>query len=464
MAVEPVIFWKTESMAMNNATDHYTIGKRRLGHALRNTLLLATLTLAAALPGVQAEGLDKIAAVVNSDVILQSEVQQRAQLLRAGNKAAQSLSPAELLQAAADELVLERLQTQYAKEHGLQVDDATVNQAVEKIARQNRMDMQTFQQALQKEGISFEGLREQTRRKLLTDALRKQQAGGKIVVSDREVEDLIASQSQKLTAGERFHLQHLLVASPNGSPIEQANVARSKAEDLRRRIVGGEDFAAVAKQFSDNHAANNGGDLGWQAAESLPVAFTRVLALMKVGDISTVVRDQNGFHVLKLLEREGGKRALAGEARVRHILVSTEKLPAAAAKQKITAIYQQLQAGGDFAQLAKENSDDPGSAARGGELGWAKQGQMVKPFEQTMNQQALNTVSAPFQTAFGWHVLEVLERKQADQTDEQLRDKATTFLGNRKEEEQYKAWLQGLRNGAYIEYRMPGLASGLQLK
>ncbi len=446
-------------MVMNKAKHHLFTAKS-LGAALLTGFMLCSASLTTA----QAEALDQIAAVVNNDVILHSEVMQRQQILRASNPKAKSLSAPDLLKAAVDELIMERLQTQFASERGIKIDDVMVNKALDSIAAQNKMDQATFQRALQREGIDFAAFREQTRRKMLTDALRKQQVAGKINVTDREVEDLIASQSDKLTAGARYHLQHLLVAAPNGSSIEQINIARDKAEELRRRVASGEDFTEVARQFSDNQAAGNGGDLGWQNAEALPPAFTRVLTLMTPGDISEVVRDPNGFHVLKLLEKDGNKDAVSTEARVRHILVSTEKLPADQAKQKIDAIYAELQSGADFAQLAQKNSDDPGSAAKGGELGWAKPGQMVEQFEQVMNQQALNTVSEPFQTRFGFHVLEVEERKQADQTTDQLRNKAINFLGTRKEDEQYTAWLQSLRNGAYIEYRIPVANSGLQLK
>lgn len=445
-------------MATNSTSSFSTLWRKCYSAAF----LMGSLALTAS-SGLQAAALDQIAVVVNSEVILYSEVQQRVQLLRA-SKASQGQGQADILRTAVSELVTERLQTQYAKENGINVDDAMVDRAMVSIARQNCMDMPAFQAALQKEGISMAALREQTRRKITADLLRKQQAGGKVAVSDREVNDLIASQSQKITAGERYHLQHLLVAAPNGATIEQVNAARTKAEELRTRIAKGEDFATVAKQFSDNNAAEKGGDLGWQTADALPNAFVRALSLMQVGDVSSVVRDPQGFHLIKLLEREGGKRASAAESRVRHILISTQKNSPAEAKQKIDDLYAQLQAGGNFAQLAKANSDDPGSAARGGDLGWAKSGQMVAPFEQAMNSQALNTISTPFQTQFGWHILEVLERKQADQTADKIREQATNYLGGRKEEEQYQAWLQSLRNGAYIDYRLQGAAPNLQLK
>ncbi|PID49121.1 MAG: molecular chaperone SurA [Proteobacteria bacterium] len=427
----------------------------RLGY-----LLLACLVMSLNL--ARAETLDRIAAVVNSDVVLMSEVQQRMRVLQSSRK--DKVADATLLKDAVDELILERLQTQYAEERGVRVDDATLNRVLETIAANNKMNLTTFQAALQRQGIDFIAFRESTRRKLLIDALRKQQIARQVNISDREIADLVATQSGKLTAGERYHLQHILVSAPNGTPIQQVNAARHRAEELRRRVAGGQDFSQIARQFSDNNAAQQGGDLGWQTAEKLPVSFVRVLALMKTGEISEVVRDANGFHILKLLDRQGSKRrGMVTEALVRHILISTENRTTTEAQQRINKIYQQIQAGADFGELASQYSDDPGSRAKGGSLGWVKPGKMVKQFAATMQHQTPGTLSQPFQTRYGWHVLEVMDTRQTDQTEEQLRIKAANFLGERKEGEQYRAWLQSLRNGAYIEYRIPNTGKQLQL-
>ena len=452
MAAAHAIFWKIEFMAMNKLKNSNLLRLYLVG-------LLALLSLTT----VQANTLDRIAVVVNDDVVLMSEVQQRMQVLRSAGKK-QNMPDQALLKAAVDELVLERLQTQYAKERGIRVDDASLNQALEKIAANNEMDLPTFQAALQRQGVDFIALRERTRRQLLVNTLRRQQIAQQVNVSEREIKDLVATQSAKLTAGQRYRLQHILVAAPNGTPIEQVKAARAKAEELRQRVASGQDFAAVAQQFSDNRAANQGGDLGWQTAENLPVSFLRVLALMQPGDISEVVRDANGFHVIKLMERQGGTgNNPVTEYNVRHILVSTEKRPPQAAEQRIKTAYQQLQAGADFAQLAQQYSDDPGSLNQGGNLGWVKAGQMVPPFDQAMQQQAPNTLSQPFQTRFGWHVLQVMDKRQVDGAKDALRKKAANFLGKRKEEEQYRAWLQSLRNDAYIDYRIPMGKAELQL-
>lgn len=455
MAVAHAIFWKVEFMVMNKVNNSSLLRLCLLG-------LVALLTMPS-LTAAQANTLDRIAVVVNDDVVLMSEVQQRMQVLRSGEKTTASNQQA-LMKAAVDELVLERLQTQYAEERGIRVDDASLNQALEKIAANNNMNLQTFQAALQRQGVDFIALRERTRQRLLVNALRRQQIARKVNVTEREIEDLVATQSAKLTAGQRYRLQHILIAAPNGTPIEQIKAARAKAEELRQRVVSGQDFAAVAQQFSDNRAANQGGDLGWQNADNLPVSFLRVLALMQPGDISEVVRDANGFHVLKLVERQGeAGGGQVTEYSVRHILASTEKHSPEIAQQRIMTAYQQLQAGADFAQLAQQYSDDPGSLNQGGNLGWVKEGQMVPPFDQTMQQQAPNTLSQPFQTRFGWHILQVMDKRQVDGTKDELRKKAANFLGKRKEEEQYRAWLQSLRNDAYIDYRIPMGKAELQL-
>ena len=394
---------------------------------------------------------DTIAVVVNNDVIMQSEAQQRADRLKVP------------LTQAIEDLIMERLQVQQAKNLGISVEDKQLQQAIEDIAQQNHLTLPAFTTALQQEGIEFNDFREQTKRKLLLDALKTKQLQGKVAVSPEEVNDLIASQSDNLVKGERVHLLHILIALPKNSSIAQVKTAKTKAEQLRQQILNGADFAQVARMQSDSYAAKNGGDLGWQNADKLPMSFNRALALMQVGDISEAIRDEQGFSLLKLLERQGGERQLSPLTHARHILISTAQLDATQAKQKIDSIYQQLQQGSDFSQLARKFSDDTGSAEQGGDLGWVNAGQTVPTFEQTMNQTALNSISPPFQTEFGWHIVQVLERKQADQTGRLLRTKASEFLLDRKAEEQYQAWLKDIRHQAYIDYRLPSDAKHLQL-
>lgn len=413
---------------------------------------------------VAANELDQIVAVVNNDIVMMSEVKKRVALLRQTNPKARGLSPRALEKEAIDDLILERLQVQQAKERGIEVDDLTLNRTVERIAKKNRLNLPQFRQALAREGIDYNDYREQIRNKMVTESLRKRQVDKRIRVSDQEIEDLIISQSAKLNQGMQYRLQHILVSAPNGTAVAVVNAARQKAEKLRKRVLTGEDFVTVARSHSDGQAAQNGGDLGWQSAEKLPASFNRVLSLLPIGAVSTVVRDPKGFHILKLLEKQGGKQTLVDAARIKHILVKVNNgAEQAAAQQKIQQIYQQLQAGANFAALAKQYSDDTGSAAKGGDLGWVSLKQLVPQFAKVAKQQPLNTLSRPFRSQYGWHVLSVLERKQEDRSGDKLKLQAEEFLGNRKLEEEYQVWLQRLRDEAYIEYRPP-FGQGLQLR
>ena len=411
--------------------------------------------------------LDQIAAVVNSDVVMLSEIDKRARLLRATSKQAARLSPSQLKVEALDNLILERLQIQQAKERGIDIDPVTLNKTLEQIARRNKMSLSQFKQALQREGMDYNNYRKQIRNKLIMEALRKRQVDKRINVSKQEITDLIVSQSEKLNKGVQYNLQHILVSAPNGTPVAQVNAARKRAERLRKQVIASKNFSAVAKASSDNNVAKNGGNLGWQPAEKLPASFNRVLSLLEVGAVSDVVRDPNGFHILKLLDKRGGSQqggAKITKAHVQHILVKVDaKRNDAQARQEITKIKQRIDAGEKFEDLARKYSDDPGSKANGGDLGWVSEKSLVPQFANVMKQQPINTLSAPFKTQFGWHILRVLEKRQADTTPDRLKLKAQKFLGQRKLEEEYDAWLQRLKGQAYIEYRIP-LGNGIRLK
>jgi len=411
--------------------------------------------------------LDGIAAVVNNDVIMISEISSRAKLLRSTSKQAARLSPAQLKVEALDSLILDRLQIQQANERGITIDSVRLNKTLEKIARRNKMSLGQFRQALQREGMTYDTYREQIRNKLIMESLRQRQVDRRISVSNQEVEDLIISQSDKLNKGVQYNLQHILVSAPNGTPIAQVNQAKKRAENLRKKAISSGNFTAVAKASSDDLAAKNGGNLGWQAAEKLPESFNRVLSLLEVGAISDVVRDPQGFHILKLIDKRGGKQQSKGiitKARVKHILIKVDaKRSDTEAKQEITKIRQQIESGENFEKLAKKYSDDPGSKASGGDLGWVEETSLVPQFASIMKSQELNTISQPFKTQYGWHILKVLDRKQIDSTPDRLKLKAKQFLGQRKLEEEYDAWLQRLKGEAYIEYRIP-LGNNIRLK
>ncbi|MCB1622075.1 MAG: peptidylprolyl isomerase [Thiothrix sp.] len=418
-------------------------------------LLLATL-LGLPAHSFAATGLDRVVALVNGEPLLASDLNQRILFLRATSKAASELGPETLAREALDALIMEQLQLQYAKARDLSVPPEVLEQALESIARRNNLSPDRFGQALQQQGLSLAILREQTRRKLLTDLLRKNITESGSRVSNREISNLIQQESGKLAQGTRYRLQQAMIKAPNGSPVQAVNQARQQAYALRQRVLHGEDFARIT---------NTGDTPEWQEADALPVAARRALALLQPGEVSEVVRDAQGFHFYKLLERQGGEQTLTPSYHVRHILVATGKAPGdAGAEAKIRDLYRQLQQGADFATLARTHSDDPGSAAKDGDLGWTVRGQMVAPFEQVMVSQPLQTVSQPFQTRYGWHILEVLEQKNVDRRDEQLRTQVSSQLSERRGQELYLAWLQSLRNSAHIDYRLPQAQESTQLQ
>jgi peptidyl-prolyl cis-trans isomerase SurA len=407
-----------------------------------------------------ANELDQIAAIVNKQAISLGEVQLRAKALQAINKNYANKSPEVVQTQALEDLILERLQLEKAENLNLSVSNALLAKTIQDYAQAQNQDLATFKQSLVQSGMSFEAFQEQTRRNLVIESLRKQ-IQGQIKISRQDMEDLIASQSESLNQGERFHLQHILFTTHNNN----AEQVQQHAETVLQRLKAGEDFAQVARAESASYAAKQGGDLGWQEAKQLPDSFNGALALMEVNDLSEVLRDAQGFHIIKLLERQGGNRKLTPTMRTRHILVSTQNsLSDTEAEQKIRSIYEQLAQGKSFAQLAKQYSDDPGSAVKGGDLGWLKPGQTVPEFEQVMANMPLNAISQPFKSSFGWHIVQVLEHKQTDTTASMLKSKAGAFLQTRKAEEHYQAWLQNLRSQAHIEYRLPLATSQLQLQ
>jgi peptidyl-prolyl cis-trans isomerase SurA len=274
----------------------------------QSVLFFVSLYLLSMVNIASANEIDKIVAIVNSDIIMMSEVQKRSGLLRKVDQKARALPQPGLMKAALEELVLERLQIQQAKERGIVVDDVTLNRAIERVAQRNKMGLGQFRQALGREGINYNDYREQIRNKMISEALRKRQVDRRIRVSDQEVEDLIISQSSKLNRGVRYNLQHILISAPAGTSVSAVNAAKKRAEGLRKSILKGQDFTAVAKANSDSNAAANGGQLGWQSAEKLPVSFVRALSLLEAGGISEVVRDPKGFHILKLIEKQGGQQ------------------------------------------------------------------------------------------------------------------------------------------------------------
>ncbi len=389
--------------------------------------------------------LDRIAAVVNSDVVMLSEVRSAAAQLKKSNP---QMDNRLLLKEALDKLIMIRLQIQKAKESGIKIDDSIVNEAVLSIAKQNKLKLEQFRVALKREGIDYKTFRENIREKLALDALRKRQQGRRNIITEQEVDDLIKAESYQLNKDVQYQLQDILLAVPNGSSVAQFNASYNKASQLRQKLLAKQQFLAspILKKY---HAS--GKDLGWQNIRTLSPAYVRTLSLMQVGEISPLIRDPKGLHIVKLVDKKGGKRKITQQVHVRHILIPADEPNA---RIKALQIRQQIQAGKNFAALAKQFSADKGSAAKGGDLGTVQPDVFVPPFAHAVSTLPVNALSQPVKTRFGWHLIQVLERSKSDQTRDALKAQAQALISGKKQTDKYKLWLKGLRQNAFIEYRL----------
>jgi len=404
--------------------------------------------------------MDRIVAVVGEDVITERELASRVELTRQQLAQRGAAPPGRnvLIRQVLERMVLERIQLQEAKRVGITIDEATLNRAMEDIARENNLNLLQLRSALLAEGVDYGAFREQIRDELTIAQLRRRQVDSRLRVSEQEIDDLIAAESGAIDRGVRYRLAQILVALPQGADAATIGTARAKAEELLARARAGEDFAQLALQYSEAPDALEGGDLGWRDAGEIPTVFARAVILLRPGELSPILRSPSGFHVLKLLERAGTQIEAVVQIRARHILISPSRvITDEEALRQATQLYRRIQEGASFEDLARIHSNDAGSANRGGELGWLSQGETVPEFEAALMRLPIGQLSEPLQTQFGWHLIEVQERRRVDTSRELLRARAREVLQNRKREEESELWLRRLRDEAFVEYRIPGL-------
>jgi peptidyl-prolyl cis-trans isomerase SurA len=421
-------------------------------------LLLAAL-LAGAAPDAPAQrgGLvDRIVAVVNKDVITASELAERTAFAERQLRRENIALPERALleRQMLERLVLEKAQLQLAADSGLRVDELQLDRAVQRIAEGNKATLAEFRSRLEGEGVAFDKFRADVRQQILLTRLREREVDDRVQVSDSEID--IFLEVNRATAGAvEYNAAHVLVRIPEQAAPERIEQARARAEKARADAMAGGDFARLAASTSDAADALQGGSLGWRASSRLPELFADALKTMQPGDVSGVLRSPAGFHVLKLLERRGaGLAAPVTQTRARHILVKTSEVVSEAdALRRLAGLRQRIAGGTDFAELARLNSED-GTAARGGELGWVHPGDTVPEFERAMNALKQGELSEPVRTPFGFHLIEVLERRTADLSTERQRLQARQALRERKAEEAYQEWLRQLRDRTYVEMRL----------
>ncbi len=434
-------------------TIRHTLPWRRLPPLLLALLLTPLHPLAA-------EPLDEIVAVVDEDVVTRSELDQevikiRAQL-RAGG-ATQLPPPAALERQVLDRVIMRKLELAAARRAGIDVGQDEVAQAISNIARRAGLTLAEFRDALQQEGLDFRSYREGIREQMIIQRLLQKEVTQRIRVTDQEVETFLKRKPAGQSGRSEYHLRHILVATPEGASPEQLERTRQKAERLVEELRGGLDFATAALTESDSQQALNGGDLGWRRADQLPPVFVDAVSKMEKGEISDPIRTASGYNIVKLEDYKGGDRMIVEQTRVRHILVKTSEVTSDEdARTRLEQLRQRIEGGDDFADLARSNSEDTASAIKGGDLGWVTSGDLLPRFEEEMNRLAIGDLSEPFRTDFGWHLIQVLDRRSYDSTDEMRKAEARDKIRERKFQEESELYLRRLRDEAFIEKKLEG--------
>ncbi|MDB5799634.1 MAG: SurA domain protein [Rhodocyclales bacterium] len=425
--------------------------------ALPGALVAIMLLLSAPMP-VAAAMLDRIVAVANDDVVTLSELSERTDkfMLQLRQQGA-ALPPREQVERQMlDRLILERLQLRRARATGIRVDELTLERAVQRIAEQNNLTVARFREALEKqEGVKWAQFREDIRNEILISRLRERDVDNRIQVSDAEVDAALASPEAQ--AGNREYLvSHIFLRAPEGATPEAWGRLSARANEIMRLVGQGDDFAKLAAAFSDGKDAMQGGALEWRPLQGLPTVFADEVVKMKTGQVSSVLRSPAGLHIFKLMDMHDGKQSRelkVEQTHARHILLRVaDVLNEADAKRRLGDLRQRILAGAKFEDIARTNSSDA-SAARGGDLGWLSSGDTVPDFERAMGVLKDGQISEPVQTPFGWHIIQVLERRNVDVSGERRRLEARQLLRERKSDEAYEAWLRELRDEAFVEMR-----------
>jgi peptidyl-prolyl cis-trans isomerase SurA len=401
---------------------------------------------------------DRVVAVVNDEALTQYEVDDARRIVQQQLKQQKVEPPAP---DVLDKQVLERLITQrtllqQAKEEGVKIDDTQVERAIQRIAQENKLSADDFRKVLAQENIPYTKYRDDIRNEMIVQRLREREVDSKIQVTDAEVDQYLATLKVQNTGGDtEYRLAHILVLVPEQASADQIAARRQRAEEALRAVKSGADFAQTAAGFSDANDALQGGSLGWRSGARLPTIFADTVRDMKPGTISGVLRSAAGFHIVKLLEkRTHGEAMVVDQTHARHILVRVNELTSEAdAKAKIERLKDRLDAGADFTELAKLNSEDA-SAAKGGDLGWLSPGDTVAEFDEAMAKLAPKQVSPPVRTSFGWHLIQLIERRKQDVSTDRERSEAQTAIRQRKADEAFQDWVRQIRDKAFVEIRL----------
>jgi len=399
--------------------------------------------------------LDRVVAIVNNDVITSSELRDRIDQIKQQLAQKHTQLPPEsvLRKQVLERMILDEIQLQLAKASGIRVDDEQLNHVIENIAQQNHMNLEQFRQTLESQGLPFAKFREAIRREVIIGQLRKNKVDNHVYVSEQEVENQISKMGSEAQLNTEYHLANILIPVPETASPEQIDDAKAKANSVYAQLSLGADFAKTAISVSAGQRALQGGDLGWIKQGQLPTAFADIIPKLNKGEITKPLRSASGFHILKLLDtRTDQEQHVIEQTLARHILIKpSEILTNAEARKKLERLRNEIVAGKDFGAVARASSDDTGSAADGGNLGWVSPGTMVPEFEEQMNKLKPGELSQPFQTRFGWHIVQVLSRRKHDDTKAYITAQAHKQIEQRKIEEETENWLRRIRDEAYVK-------------
>lgn len=417
-------------------------------------LLLSILTLTALSSVAKPVLLDQVAAIVDDDVIMNSSLEQRIQQIKSQNTNNQLPNDAALRKQVLESMIIESIQLQMADRGNIHISDAQLNETLERIASQNNMTLSQFRQTMEAEGTSFSVAREQILNEMRISRVQRSMVGERIQITDQDVDYFLASEIGKMASAAEYHLGHILIATPANATPADINAAEKKANEIVKKLRQGADFRQMAMAESNSRTALEGGDLGWRKEAQLPSLFANTVPNMQLDTVSDAISSSSGFHIIKLLGKRGGNTKLVTQYKARHILISPNELRSDKDREDlINDLYKRLKAGEDFALLAREYSDDPGSAASGGGLGWVNVGDMVPEFNETMLETPVGHISAPFQSQFGWHILEVENKRETDVGVENQRNQVRNLLYGRRFEEELPIWLRKIRAESYVEIK-----------
>ena len=402
--------------------------------------------------------LDRIAAIVDDDVIMQSEINGRMKSIKAQISSSPngSIPPDDVLAAQiVERLIVENIQIQMAERAGVRISDDELNEAMQSISAQNGFTLEQFRQAIEKDGISYVEMRDQIRRELMMSRVQQGIMRNRIKISEQQVRNFLESEVGALITADEYRLAHILLANPSDANAQQLLRVKQEAEDLRSQIDAGADFQSLAVEKSAGKNALEGGDLGWRKPLQLPTMFSDIAQEMEIGEVRGPIKSGSGYHLIKLLQKRGAKaEGQVAQTRCRHVLIQLSEIRTEEeARDLAMSLREEVANGRAFDEIAKLHSDDPGSALSGGDLGWSRSGVFVPQFEEMMNHSKLNEISQVFRSEHGYHFLEVTGRRVEDFSERFKRNQAEHYLRNQVFDEELENWLREIRDGAFVEIR-----------